>query len=118
MALIDDVIDENLQRLREEKYKLRTFQVMMDLNIDSEYGVEETLQAIRAIQGVTVVTAIDSVYSKQKSGFVSTVKVKFHPARETMTPIKYINKELLPSIRDRSIPGVSLLRVGSPTRIS
>jgi len=117
MALIDDVINENLQRLREEKYRLRTFQVVMDLKIDSEYGVEETLQAIRAIRGVTVVTAIDSTYQKQQSEYISTVRVKFHPARETMTPIKYVNTELLPSIRDRSIPGVSLVRVGSPSQI-
>ena len=62
--LLDQIIDDKLQELREEKYKLRTFQTELLIRIDSEFGVEETLQDIRSISGVTVVTALYSLFRK------------------------------------------------------
>jgi hypothetical protein len=62
---IDKVIEEKLELLHEEKYKLRTFQVEILLKIQSDFGVEETLQDIRSIGGVTVVTALDSYFRKE-----------------------------------------------------
>lgn len=117
MSLMDGKIEESLDMLREEKYKLRVFQVTLLLEIDSEFGVEESLQAIRAIDGVTVVTAIDSTYLNNKK-YRSKIRVKYHPHRETMTPTKYINQVLLPSIRGRSIKGVAYISRGEPERIS
>jgi hypothetical protein len=118
MGLLDDIIDDKLETLREEKYKLRVFQVNVDLEIESRYGVEESLQAIRAINGVTIVTAIDSKYSEQRKAYLSRVKIKFHPKRDTMTPIRYINTELLPALRNKSIPGVKFVKRGEPERVS
>ena len=45
---IDDIIQEKLEQLHEEKYKLRTFEMELLVRIESEYGVEETLQYIRS----------------------------------------------------------------------
>ncbi len=62
--LLDQIIDDKLKELKEEKYKLRTFQTELLIRIESEYGVEETLQDIRSLGGVTVVTALDSLFRK------------------------------------------------------
>jgi hypothetical protein len=54
-TLLDKIIDEKLQQLKEEKYKLRVFETEILLRIDSDYGVEETLQDIRSISGVDLI---------------------------------------------------------------
>ena len=62
MTDLDKVIEETLESLQEERYKLRMYQLELLLKIESEFGVEETLQDIRSIGGVTVVTALDSLF--------------------------------------------------------
>ena len=76
---LDIIIDEKLELLYEEKYKLRTFECELLLRIDSEFGVEETLQDIRSISGVTVVTAMDSLFRRDSASYMSHIKIKFHP---------------------------------------
>jgi hypothetical protein len=110
MSLLDKIILEKLVILKEEKYKLRMFQTELLLSIDSTYGVEESLQALRSISGVTIVTAIDSLFRKGEGNYISKVKIKFHPQRESITPGKYIDEILLPAIRSQAIPGVKILR--------
>jgi len=110
MSLLDKIITEKLIILKEEKYKIRMFQTEFLLSIKSEYGVEESLQAIRAIDGVTIVTAVDSLFRKNSGTYISKVRIKFHPKKESMGPDKYIDEILLPSIRGASVPGVEVLR--------
>lgn len=110
MSLLDKIISENLIVLKEEKYKIRMFQTEMLLSIEAKYGVEESLQAIRAIDGVTIVTAVDSLFRKGEGTYISKVKIKFHPAKESTGPDKYINETLLPGIRGTAVPGVKVLR--------
>lgn len=115
---IDRVIEENLEKLHEEKYKLRIFQVELLLKIDSEYGVEETLQDIRSIGGVTVVTALDSLFRKKLGSYLSRVRIKFHPQKDSTRPTTFTEEHLLPIIRSSEIPGCSVHHiVGSPEQI-
>jgi len=118
---LDEIIAGELAFLREEKeqrYKLRTFSIEMDVLIEAKYGVEESLQAIRSISGVTVVTAIDSTYRSPKSSYISRIKIKFHPERDTIHPSKYVERILVPQINGKRTPGVKLIRVvGQPEQI-
>ena len=116
---IDRVIEEKLEQLHEEKYKLRIFQVELLLKIDSEYGVEETLQDIRSIGGVTVVTALDSIFRKGLGSYLSKVRIKFHPQKDSTRPITFVKEHLLPVIRSSEIPGCTVVRAfGHPRQIS
>ena len=110
---IDQIIEEKLEKLHEEKYKLRTFQVELLLKIDSDSGVEETLQDIRSIGGVTVVTAIDSLFRKGLGSYLSKVKIKFHPQKDSTTPRTFIKDHLVPVIRSTEIPGCTVVRISS-----
>ena len=118
---LDEIIARKLAVLREQKekkYKLRTFSIEMDVRIDSKYGVEESLQAIRSISGVTVVTAVDSVYREPDSSYISRIKIKFHPQRDTTHPSKYMEGILVPQINGKRTPGVKIIRVGKVEQIS
>ena len=117
--LIDRAIEEALDTLKENRYKLRTFQIELLLRIDSEFGVEETLQDIRSISGVTVVTALDSLFRKDSSSYISHIKIKYHPKSDSVTPKTFMKDHLLPTIRSSEIPGSKVIRVvKSPVQIS
>ena len=113
MIDLDTVIEETLESLHEDKYKLRVYQIGLLLKIDSEFGVEETLQDIRSIGGVTVVTAVDSLFRKSTGSYLSQVKIKFHPQKDSTTPKKFVKDHLLPVIRSTEIPGCTVIRVYS-----
>jgi hypothetical protein len=118
MNLIDNTIEESLLALKEEKYKLRMYQVELTLQISSDYGVEETLQDIRSLPGVTVVTALNSAYRQASRNYTSLVRVKFHPQLDSMSAQKYLTDILLPAIKNDSIiPGTTLLRDRKPEKI-
>ena len=110
---IDQIIDEQLELLQEEKYKLRIFKVDVLLKIQSEFGVEETLQDIRSIGGVTVVTALDSMFKKPSATYLSNIKIKFHPKDDSTSPRTFIKDHLLPIIRSAEVPGCTVIRVMS-----
>ena len=117
--LIDDIIQEKLEQLHEEKYKLRTFEMELLVRIESEYGVEETLQDIRSLGGVTVVTALDSLFRKDSGSYLSHIKIKFHPRSDSITPKTFVKDHLLPMIRGNEIPGCKVIRtVKQPVQIS
>ena len=117
--LLDDIIDIKLQDLKEEKYKLRTFQTELLIRIESEYGVEETLQDIRSISGVTVVTAIDSLFRKDSGTYLSHIRIKYHPRSDSVTGKTFMKDHLLPAIRSSEIPGCKVIRtVSQPEQIS
>ena len=116
---IDQAIDTLMERLHEEKYKLRTFQTELLIRIDSDYGVEETLQDIRSISGVTVVTAMDSLFRKDSGTYLSHIKIKYHPRSDTITGKTFMKDDLLPTIRSSEIPGCKVIRtVKKPEQIS
>ena len=120
---IDDIIEEKIFLLQEEKYKLRTFESELLVRIEAQFGVEETLQDIRSIGGVTVVTALDSNFRQSDVAgdgtYLSHIKVKFHPKKDSTTAKTYIKDILLPSIRSSEIPGCKVIRiVGNPRKVS
>jgi hypothetical protein len=110
MTDLDTIIAETLESLQEEKYKLRTYQIELLLKIDSEFGVEETLQDIRSIGGITVVTALDSLFRKASGTYMSHVRIKFHPQKDSTTPKTFVKDHLLPVIRSSEIPGCTVIR--------
>jgi len=117
--LLDQIIEEKLHQLKEEKYKLRIFETILLIRIESEYGVEETLQDIRSIGGVTVVSALDSLFRKDSGSYLSQIRVKFHPRRDSVTGQKFLDDHLLPAIRGEEIPGCKVIRtVSKPEQIS
>ena len=111
--LFDKIIGEKLENLKEERYKLRTFQTELLLRIEAEFGVEETIQDIRSIGGVTVVTALDSLYRRDSQTYLSHVKVKFHPSKDSTTAKTYVKDILLPTLRSQEIPGCKVIRIVS-----
>jgi len=113
MTDLDKVIEETLESLQEERYKLRMYQLELLLKIESEFGVEETLQDIRSIGGVTVVTALDSLFRKSSASYLSQVRIKFHPQKDSTTPKTFVKDHLLPVIRSSEIPGCTVIRIAS-----
>ena len=117
--LIDQIIEEKLEQLQEEKYKLRIFETEILIRIDADYGVEETLQDIRSISGVTVVTALDSLFRKDSRSYLSHIKIKYHPRSDSVTGKTFMKDHLLPTIRSSEIPGSKVIRiVKQPEQIS
>ena len=110
---LDNVIDYHLDTLREAKYHLRHFKVELILSIESLYGIEETLADIRSIPGVTIVTALESQYNQFQKKYTSSIRIKFHPNKDSMGAKYYIHKVLLPVIRSREIPGCTVIRLAS-----
>ena len=118
LSKADYIIENKLRVLQEEKYKLRIFAIEMHIKIDPDYGIEESLQGIRSITGVTVVTAMDSVYRGASSSYLSHIKIKFHPRKDSTPEMKYLKRILLPHINSLDIPGVKVVRiVGKPEQI-
>ena len=116
---MDQVIDTELELLKEEKYKIRLFQIEMVLGIDADYGVEDISQYLRAIPGITVVTILGSNYNKDSKAYRSHIRFKFHPRKDAIGPSSYVKKVLLPDIRGGKIPGTKIIRiVNKPERIS
>ncbi len=113
---LDTIIEEGLHALKEEKYKLRTFQVSLLIRIDADYGVEETSQDIRSLPGVTVVTALDSQYRDRLREYDTAIRVKFHPERDSTPGAVYVTKRLIPSINSSKIPGVRVVRQLTPVQ--
>lgn len=110
---MDDIIDYHLDLLKENKYHLRQFKVELILSIESSYGIEETLADIRSIPGVTIVTAMESLYNEFQKKYVSRIRIKFHPNKDSMGAKYYIHKVMLPIIRSREIPGCTVVRLAS-----
>jgi len=115
--LLDQIIEEKLQQLKEEKYKLRTFEVVLLVRIETEYGVEETMQDIRSISGVTVVSTMDSLFRKDSGSYLSQIKIKFHPRKDSVTGRKFLDDHLLPAIRGEEIPGCKVVNFSKPKRV-
>ena len=72
------------------------------------------LNRIRAIEGVTVVSHETDDDVLHRGDVVA--KIKFHPARESTTPMTYINQTLVPAINSSMIvPEVKVLEVVTGT---
>jgi len=99
--------------LKEEVgFETRLFQISLTLQIDKSTGggIEQKLNRIRSIQGVTVVGHEEGENLGGKSVIVA--RVKFHPESDSLRPYSYINQILVPDINSsKSVPGVRVIEV-------
>ena len=109
------------KRLMEQvDFETRLFQVNLRLSVDRGQGggIEQKLNRIRAISGVTVV-------SHEEGDTVSgrdtiEAKIKFHPESDSVRPASYVFQTLIPEINSsKLVPGVKVIDVikGSLKRI-
>ena len=114
-AKIREVIRKVVRKhvLKEEVgFETRLFQVVLQLRLDpgAGGGIEQKLNRIRAIRGVTVVSHqdMDAILGAN----TIECKVKFHPESDAMRPGTYVTRVLVPAINTSNhVPGVSVSRV-------
>ena len=104
----DEYADEYDLLNEAEEEKLRIFEVELVIKIRRRAGIDDTLADIRSIPGVTIVSSLAS--QRSGDGFVSTIRVKFHPSKEAMTGQTYVKQILIPTINSREIPGCIVMR--------
>ena len=99
----------------EEDKSVRLYQVVLVLTVSKPIrDIAGKLNRIRAIEGVTVVSHETDDDVLHRGDVVA--KVKFHPARESTTPMTYINQTLVPAINSSMIvPEVKVLEVVTGT---
>jgi len=115
-AAIRKVIRKHLLKEQEEKFQTRMFQVNLKLQISKGIGggIEQKLNRIRAIDGVTVVGHDEG----EKVGGLRVIeaRIKFHPESDSLRPISYVQQVLVPDINSsRVVPGVKVIEIISGT---
>jgi hypothetical protein len=91
-------------------FETRLFQVTLRLSVDKDQGggIEQKLNRIRAIEGVTVVSHVegDAIAGKD----TIEAKIKFHPEKDSEQGITYVRRILMPDINSsKHVPGVKVL---------
>ena len=77
-------------------------------------GIEQKLNRIRAIDGVTVVGHAEGERMGDRN--VIEAKVKFHPESDSLRPASYVRQVLVPDINSsRIVPGVKVIEIISGT---
>ena len=114
-AKIREAIRKALRRtiLKEQTgFETRLFQINLKIQVDRDAGggIEQKLNRIRAIEGVTVV-GHDELKS-QLGRQVIEARVKFHPESDALRPGTYINQILVPEINSsKLVPGVKVIEI-------
>lgn len=111
-ARLREMVKKAIKRklMEQEGFETRLFQVNLRLLVDKGQGggIEQKLNRIRAIEGVTVVSHIegDSVIGKD----TIEAKIKFHPPKGSERGISYVRRVLIPDINNsQQVPGVKVL---------
>jgi len=99
--------------LKEEtEFETRLFQVNLRIQVDRNTGggIEQKLNRIRAIEGVTVVSHDD--LSAGQVTQVIEARIKFHPDTDALRPITFVHQILVPEINSsKLVPGVRVIDV-------
>jgi hypothetical protein len=105
---------QDLNEVEEDK-SVRLYQIVLVLTVSKPIrDIAGKLNKIRAIEGVTVVSHETDDDVLHRGDVVA--KIKFHPARESTTPMTYINQTLVPAINSSMIvPEVKVLEVVTGT---
>ena len=85
---------------------------MLQLKISDVQGgsIEQKLNRIRAIRGVTVVSHQESGVTKGSD--IIDARIKFHPESDAMRPGTYVTQVLIPVINNsRAVPGTRVINV-------
>ena len=98
--------------INEAEFETRMFQVTLKIQVDRDKGggIEQKLNRIRAIEGVTVVghEDVDPLLGKS----VIEARIKFHPDTDAMRAGTYITQILVPEINSsKLVPGVKVIDV-------
>ena len=106
--------------MEQERFETPLYQVTLQLKTsDIEGGgMEQKLNRIRAIKGVTVVSHEES--SDLMGADIIDAKIKFHPESDAMRPGTYVTQVLIPIINNsRAVPGTKVINVmkGSMKRL-
>ena len=107
------VIRKRLLKEEERGFETMLYQVVLQLKIDpaSGGGIEQKLNRIRAIQGVTVVGHHEADIALADAKVIEA-KIKFHPESDAMQPGTYVTRILVPAINiSQHVPGVSVIKV-------
>ena len=101
---------QDLNEVEEDK-SVRLYQIVLVLTVSKPIrDIAGKLNRIRAIEGVTVVSHETDENVLHRGDVVA--KIKFHPAKESTTPMTYINQTLVPAINSSMIvPEVKVLEV-------
>jgi translation elongation factor EF-1beta len=98
--------------IKEAEFETRLFQVTLKIQVDRDRGggIEQKLNRIRAIEGVTVVghEDVDPLLGKS----VIEARIKFHPDIDAMRAGTYISQRLVPEINSsKLVPGVKVIDI-------
>ena len=96
----------------EISFETRLFQVNLKIQIDPNMGggIEQKLNRIRAIEGVTVV-GHDEI-DKRSGRSTIEARIKFHPESDALRPGTYVSQVLVPNINSsKQVPGVKVIDI-------
>ena len=99
--------------LYEEVDKTRLFRIEVKIRINDAVGggIEQKLNRIRAIEGVTVV---GHEMLPGAGAEVMSAKIKFHPPSNSTRPMTYVREKLVPEINSelpKHVPGAKVIEV-------
>ena len=108
--------------LYEDVDKTRLFRIEVKIRLNDAVGggIEQKLNRIRAIEGVTVV---GHEMLPGTGAEVMSAKIKFHPPSNSTRPMTYVREKLVPEINSelpKHVPGAKVIEVvaGSLKRLA
>ena len=100
--------------MEQAEFETRLYQVNLKIQVDRDTGggIEQKLNRIRAIEGVTVVSHDD--LSQGRSRQVIEARIKFHPDSDSTRPETFVRQVLVPEINSsKLVPGVRVIDIVS-----
>ena len=97
-------------------YRQRIYAVELRVRINKVKGgnKEQTLDEIRGIPGITVVSLVPGTHTSDEASYLSTLKCKFELI-QNKDPAAYRNNILIPSLVN--INGLSIRYLGKPIEV-
>ena len=99
--------------LYEDVDKTRLFRIEVKIRLNDAVGggIEQKLNRIRAIEGVTVVS---HEILPGTGAEIMNAKIKFHPPSNSTRPMTYVREKLVPEINSelpKHVPGAKVIEV-------
>jgi hypothetical protein len=99
--------------LYEDVDKTRLFRIEVKIRLNDAVGggIEQKLNRIRAIEGVTVV---GHEMLPGTGAEVMSAKIKFHPPSNSTRPMTYVREKLVPEINSelpKHVPGAKVIEI-------
>ena len=99
--------------LYEDVDKTRLFRIEVKIRLNDAVGggIEQKLNRIRAIEGVTVV---GHEMLPGTGAEIMSAKIKFHPPSNSTRPMTYVREKLVPEINSelpKHVPGAKVIEI-------